>query len=105
MGIQDQFRNDYVAVAASAAAQSLGDNGQKGDVLMRLIITPAVAAAGIVSITDGSGSAINVFAGGGTTALPSLAPVTVEIQARSVTGAWKVTTGAGISVIAVGRFT
>jgi hypothetical protein len=44
------------------------------------------------------------FVGGGTTALDDVKPFTVEIGAKSVSGAWKVTTGANVSVMAVGDF-
>jgi hypothetical protein len=97
----------YKAVAASATATLFGTTGASGDYLDGVLIIPATAAAGVVSITDGSGSAITIFAGGGTTALPTLAPFYVPIGAVSSGGAggWKVTTGANVSVIGVGNFT
>lgn len=93
----------YEKVAAGQTAQVLGGVGGVDDYLERLIIIPAVAAAGLVTILDGSTS-IPVFVGGGTTALPDLMPVTVELGMRSQTGPWKITTGADVSVIAVGSF-
>lgn len=97
----------YKAVAASATATLFGATGASGDYLDHVVIIPATAAAGAVSITDGSGSAITIFAGGGTTALPTLAPFSVYIGAISSGGAggWKVTTGTNVSVIGVGNFT
>jgi hypothetical protein len=97
----------YKAVAASASATLLGATGASGDYLDGVLIVPATAAAGVVSITDGGGSAITIFAGGGTTALPTLAPFFVPIGAISSGGAggWKVTTGTNVSVIGVGNFT
>lgn len=97
----------YKAVAASATATLFGTTGATGDYLDGVLIIPATAAAGAVSITDGSGSAITIFAGGGTTALPTLAPFFVPIGAVSSGGAggWKVTTGTNVSVIGVGNFT
>lgn len=97
----------YKAVAASATATLFGATGASGDYLDGVLIIPATAAAGAVSITDGSGSAITIFAGGGTTALPTLAPFFVPIGAISSGGAggWKVTTGTNVSVIGVGNFT
>jgi hypothetical protein len=97
--------NEYETVAASATDQALGATGATGDYLSHLIIVPATAAAGAVSIKDGSGSAISIFAGGGTTALPTLAPFTVFLGMKSTSGAWKVTTGANVSAIGVGDFT
>lgn len=97
----------YKAVAASATATLFGATGASGDYLDGVLIIPATAAAGAVSITDGGGSAIPIFAGGGTTALPTLAPFFVPIGAISSGGAggWKVTTGTNVSVIGVGNFT
>lgn len=97
----------YTAVAASQTAALFGATGASGDYLDGVLIIPATAAAGAVTITDGSGSAITIFAGGGTTALPTLAPFFVPIGAISKNGAggWKVTTGANVSVIGVGNFT
>jgi len=94
---------DYETVAASQTDQALGPTGRKGDILQRLIVVPATTGAGIVQIKDGSGSAITVFTGGGT--LSDLKTHVIEIGARSASGAWKITTGANVSVIAVGRFT
>lgn len=93
---------DYETVAASQTDQVLGATGAKGDVIERLIIVPATTSAGNVSIKDGSGSAISIFATG---TLSDLTPIVIPLGAISTNGAWKVTTGAAVSVIAVGRFT
>ena len=93
---------DYETVAASQSDQALGAAGAAGDWLQRLIIVVATAATAQVQIKDGSGSAITVFPnspGGG------VGTYTIEVGMKSVSGAWKVTTGAGSSVIAVGDFT
>lgn len=58
-----------------------------------------------MQIQDGANSAITLFVGGGTTALVDLRPVTIPLNIRSVAGAWSVTTGANVSVIAAGQFT
>lgn len=96
---------EYETVAASATDQVLGATGAAGDDLDGILIIPATTAAGAVSIKDGSGSAISIFAGGGTTALTTLIPFYVPIGARSTSGAWKVTTGANVSAIGFGNFT
>lgn len=96
---------EYETVAASATDQAIGATGASGDFLEGLLIVPATAAAGAVSIKDGGGSAISVFAGGGTTALPTLAPIYVPLGIFSGSGAWKVTTGANVSALAIGNFT
>jgi hypothetical protein len=96
---------DYETVAASASAQVLGATGKAGDYLAGVLIVPATTAAGAVSITDGSGSAITIFAGAATTALTTLIPFFVPIGAKSTSGAWKVTTGSNVSAIGIGNFT
>jgi hypothetical protein len=57
-----------------------------------------------VTILDNS-TAIYSFPGGGTTALTTLIPFSIPIAAVSKTGAWKITTGANVSVVCVGKFT
>lgn len=95
---------EYETVAASQTDQSLGATGAAGDYLAGLLIIPAVVACGAVSIKDGGGSSITLFVGGGTTALPACIPFFVPLGAKSATGGWKVTTGASVSVFAVGNF-
>jgi hypothetical protein len=93
---------DYETVAAGQSDQALGATGAAGDWLSRLIITVGTAATAAVSIKDGGGSAIPILPnspGGG------IGVYVVEIGAKSAAGAWKVTTGAGATVVAVGDFT
>lgn len=96
----------YKACPASATTL-LGATGATGDYLDGVLIIPGTAAAGIVQIQDASGTAITVFAGGGTTALPTLAPFYVPIGAVSSGGAggWKVITNANVTAVGVGNFT
>lgn len=103
--IQDISSGEYETVAASQTDQALGATGATGDWLEGLLIVPATAAAGAVSIKDGAGSSVTVFVGGGTTALPTLAPIYVPLGMKSTGGAWKVTTGANVSAIGIGNFT
>jgi len=97
MGDRNQKFSSYEAVAASQTDEVLGD-GAKGNYLARLIITVATAATGTVSIKDGSGSAIPI-----TAANTPIGVYSVEIGATCTTS-WKVTTGAGATVLAVGNF-
>lgn len=90
---------DYESVAASQSDQTMGPSGGAGDVLEQLIISVATSATGTVSIKDGSGSAIVI-----TAANTPIGVYSVNIGARSTAGAWKVTTGAGATALAVGRF-
>lgn len=94
----------YKTVAASQTAQVLGSTGAKSDYLAGLLVVPATTAAGAISILDGA-TPISVFPGGGTTALTSLIPFFIPLGIRSFEGAWSVTTGANVSVIAIGTFT
>lgn len=96
-------RTDYETVAASQTDQILGPVGAQGDILEELIIVPATTSPGVVQIQDGSGTEITVFAGGASS-VNELRPMSVKVAARSSGGAWKITTGANVSVIAVGRF-
>ncbi|MBK8772515.1 MAG: hypothetical protein IPM06_19115 [Rhizobiales bacterium] len=90
---------DYETVAASQTDQVLGTTGSVGDFLGRLIITASTAATATVSIKDGSGSAIPICP-----ALAAAGVFVVELGIRSTSGAWKVTTGAGATVVAIGKF-
>lgn len=95
-------RTDYETVAASQTDQVLGTTGTQGDVLERLVITVGTAATAAVSIKDGSGGgAIPIMPnspGGG------VGVYVVHVGARATSGGWRVTTGAGSTVVAVGRF-
>jgi hypothetical protein len=93
---------DYETVAASQTAQVLGATGSAGDYLSGLLVVPATTSPGNVIILDNATS-ITVFAGGAGSVL-SLHPFFIPIGARSVSGAWKVTTGSNVSVIAIGNF-
>lgn len=94
----------YETVAASQTAQALGAAGAAGDYLEQLIIVPATTSPGAVSIKDGAGGDITVFTGGATS-VANLSPIVVSVRAQSAAGAWAVTTGAAVSVIASGVFT
>ena len=93
----------YETVAASQTAQVLGTTGAVGDIISHLIVTPASLDAGAVQIKDGSDTAITVFAGG-TGSVTSLVPFPIPVMAVSKKGAWQITTGANVSVLAVGNF-
>lgn len=110
--VSDVGVDQYVPIAASTTttlsttAAGVGTGvGAKGDYLSHVDIVPATTAAGAVTIKDGAGSAITIWAGGGTTALTSLVPFSVFLGITSVTGAWSITTLGNVSVIGVGRFT
>ena len=94
---------DYETVAASQTAQALGATGATGDFISHLLVIPATTSPGVVTILDNATS-IPVFVGGATS-VSNLVPFIIPLDMYSVSGAWKVTTGANVSVIAVGSFT
>lgn len=92
---------EYETVAASASDQVLGATGAAGDYLSHIIIQPTTTGAGTVTVKDGT-TVIFTFTTG---TLSDLRPITVPFGINSVSGAWKVTTGANVAVIGVGDFT
>lgn len=90
----------YETVAASATGQVLGGAGAKGDYLHRLLISINTVATASVTILDGAIS-IPILTGAATV-VPGL--LSIEVNAASASGAWSVTTGAGVTVVAVGIF-
>lgn len=100
--------SQYETVAVSATDQVMGASGGQYDYLAGVLIIPGTAAAGAVSIKDGNGSAISIFAGGGVTALPSLVPFLVPLGLHALAGTtpgWKITTGTNVTAIGIGKFT
>ena len=96
----NQAGMEYETVAASQTAQVLGGTGATGDYINGVVCVVATAATSSVALLDGSTSIsilpAAVGAGVGTYYIP--------LGLYSVTGPWKITTGAGVSVIAVGNF-
>ena len=92
---------DYQAVAASQTAKVLGVSGAIGDYISHLVIVVATAAQSAVTINDGGGSEISVFP-----ASPGsgIGTYTVPLGLQSRSGSWQLTTGSGVTVIAVGKF-
>ena len=91
-------RFDYETVAASQTAQVLGKTGESGDMLHKLIISVATSATGTVTLLDNATSIVI------TAANTPIGVYEVEFNMRSKSGPWKVTTGAGATVIGIGRF-
>jgi hypothetical protein len=102
--LSDALAGEYETVAASQTDQALGATGGTGDFLSHLLIVPATTSPGAVSIKDGAGGAITVFTGGASS-VTNLVPFTVALNMTSGAGAWQVTTGSNVSVVAVGNFT
>ncbi len=104
MAIIEPYRYQYENVAASQTAQVLGGTGAKGDYLHRLVCTVSTAATSTVTLLDSDGTTtytrvlIPANVGGG------IGVYTIPIEAASVNGSWRITTGAGVEVLAVGIF-
>lgn len=101
--IARSVEGDYETVAASQTAQVLGATGATGDFVAGVLIVPATTSPGNVIILDNATS-ITIFAGGALS-VSNLVPFMVPLGIYSVSGAWKITTGADVSCIAVGSFT
>lgn len=99
-GVNAPYRFPYEHVAVSQTAQVLGGTGAVGDYLDKLICSVSTAATSSVIIIDGAFSHTilpnNVGGGVGVYMIP--------IHGISRTSGWKVTTAAGVEVLALGIF-
>lgn len=93
---------EYETVAASQTAQAIGTGGV-GDYIEGVLVIPATTSPGLVTLLDGDTS-IPIFVGGASS-VGSLIPFFIPLGMYSVSGAWKLTTGANVSCIAMGSFT
>ena len=98
-GVDNPYRYQYETVAASQTAQVLGGTGAAGDYVHRLIINVITVASAGVTLIDGSTSIVI-----STASSAVLGPLDLELNMAAVTGPWKITTGAGATVVAVGIF-
>jgi len=97
-GVNLPYAFPYETVAVSQTAQILGTTGAANDYLHRIVVTVSTAASSTVNIIDGSTTVL---------AIPANTPIGVyslELGLNAATGPWKVTTGAGAAVLAVGLF-
>ncbi len=92
---------EYETVAASQTDQVLGPTGASLDYLSHIIIQPATTGAGTCTVKDGT-TVIYTFTTG---TLADLSSKIIPFNIRSKTGAFKITTGANVSVLAFGTFT
>ena len=93
----------YETVAASQTAQVIGATGAAGDYISHIVVIPASTSPGNVLLLDNATS-ITVFEGG-SSSVSNLVPFIIPLGMKSVSGAWKITTGSSVSCIAVGDFT
>jgi len=97
----------YQAVAASQTATVLQTStGATGDYLSHCVIYPTSTSPGVVTVFDNTNTAAtsSILFPGGATSVSNLAPIAVPVGAISTAGAWKVTTGAAVSVVCFGKF-
>jgi hypothetical protein len=99
-GVQRDYGYQYETVAASQTAQVLGGVGAAGDYLHSLIVTVNTALTSGVTLTDGVTNIVVVPANVAT----GVGVIVIPVGAASLTSGWKVTTGAGATVLAVGIF-
>ena len=98
--LTERFASDYETVAVSQTDQVMGTNGEVGDYLDSIVIQVATAATAAVTVKD---NATTVFAfanspGGG------IGSYVIPLGIKSRSGAFKITTGAGSTVLAIGKF-
>jgi hypothetical protein len=99
-----QFQKPATQYVTVAASQTTAPVGVVGCYLESVTIIPATTASGAVTILDGSTAIVSVPAAA---ALGQSAPYNLRlgIRATSASTGFKITTGASVAVIAVGRFT
>ncbi len=99
--------SSWETIAASQTGQPLGATGAAGDYLSHCMVYPTSTTPGVVTVFDDTSSAANnvIAFPGGASSVSNLVPFAFPVGAISVTGAWKVTTGANLVVTCYGKFT
>lgn len=90
-----------VVLANTGSFQTLGTIGAAGDYLGRLVCVVTTTTTAQVQIRDGLGTAFTVLPA----TVGAAGTITIPLGIKSTAGAWQVTTGAGVAVLAVGAFT
>jgi hypothetical protein len=90
----------YETVAASQTDQVMGTTGASGDTIDGLVCIVTTVATSGVQLKDGTGSAFYVLPDN----VASVGTYPIPLGLRSASGGWKITTGAGVAVVAVGSF-
>jgi hypothetical protein len=88
-------------IAASDTDEPAGTTGAAGDYLDKIIIQPTSTTVGAVTVEDGNGTVRYSYPGGTVTA--ALYPFEVSLGITATTG-FLITTGAGVTVYAIGNF-
>ena len=95
------YERDYEVVEAGRTNEPLGTVGSSWDFLEGLLVIVEDPSDSMVSIRDGGGPAILVFPDNPGSGIGTY-PVPLGLVSRA--GAWQVTTGGGVQVIAMGVF-
>jgi len=93
----------YETVNLSSTAQVLGGTGAIGDYIEGVLVQPITTSAGTITLIDNVTS-IELFTGGANS-LVDLKPFYIPLGIVSASGPWKLSTGANVRCIAIGRFT
>src|ERR1043165_2468129 len=96
--------DSYKLIAASQTTSQLGGGTNAvGDYLDRIIVIPATTAQAACNVCDGPTAVIAIPAM--ITGALSLAPYTIDCgMIATSTKGWNITTGANVSIVAVGAF-
>jgi hypothetical protein len=94
---------NYISASVTTNALTGGSGGATGDYLSHCVASPTATSTGAVTIYDKSATVFSYP--GGTSSLSNLSPFSIPFGAKSVNGAWYITTGTSITVMCVGHFT
>lgn len=101
-GAEEQFMTDVAYVAAGQTDQVV--TNAKGTVIKRIIIVPVTTSPGQVHYQEGAAGADRIVFLGGASSLTELKPIVVELGIRALAEGFRVSTGANVSAIVVGKF-
>ena len=101
-GIEEQFLRDQAFVAASQTDQVI--SARAGSIIQRFIITPESVDAGTVTFQEGAAGTDRVLFTGGVGSVAYLRPMVIEYGGRATGDGFRVSTGANVSVIVIGKF-
>lgn len=105
-----EYLNDYAFIAASQTKAALGPGSStkdESDVLHHLVIIPTSTSPGAVTIYDGAGgTGMQIFAGGTVGDQKSFFyDLGMRAKGDSTHAPrWLITTGAAVTVLAIGKF-
>lgn len=98
-------QDEYKIVGQSQTAITLGTTGAANDYIASVLIVPGNTSPGAVTLLDNNSSISIVLFAGGANSISTLHPFTASLGMKSVTGPWKITTGANVTALAIGDFT